>query len=213
MSVEWTGNSKESGPRSAESTGNSEGGVPTGAEGLGGSSSGSERVPVEAERETLGSEPAAIAHGRSNFATRNSLACRIWVPIELISPSRSGRGSFDHPQETARGTPWTRSSGRPQSLLPGFRRFAGGCCGSIGTILTVVALGSALATTIGRMTGAGPFGFMRQNPMVWVGLIQASLLMTISLSSRLYLHWRYSSRWARWEWSESPLRSTWSGSV
>jgi hypothetical protein len=29
------------------------------------------------------------------------------------------------------------------------------------------------------MTGAGPFGFMRQNPMVWVGLIQAYLLMTI----------------------------------
>src|SRR3954469_666288 len=48
-----------------------------------------------------------------------------------------------------------------------------------GTILTLVALGSALATTIGRMTGAGPFGFMRQNPMVWVGLIQAYLLMTI----------------------------------
>jgi hypothetical protein len=48
-----------------------------------------------------------------------------------------------------------------------------------GTILTLVALGSAVATTIGRMTGAGPFGFMRQNPMVWVGLIQAYLLMTI----------------------------------
>jgi hypothetical protein len=48
-----------------------------------------------------------------------------------------------------------------------------------GTILALVALGSAVATTIGRMTGAGPFGFMRQNPMVWVGLIQAYLLMTI----------------------------------
>src|SRR3954471_17581928 len=48
-----------------------------------------------------------------------------------------------------------------------------------GTILALVALGSALATTIGWMTGAGPFGFMRQNPMVWVGLIQAYLLMTI----------------------------------
>jgi hypothetical protein len=48
-----------------------------------------------------------------------------------------------------------------------------------GTILTLVALGSAIATTIGRMTGAGPFGFLRQNPMVWVGLIQAYLLMTI----------------------------------
>ena len=48
-----------------------------------------------------------------------------------------------------------------------------------GTILTLVALGSAVATTIGWMTGAGPFGFMRQNPMVWVDLIQAYLLMTI----------------------------------
>jgi hypothetical protein len=48
-----------------------------------------------------------------------------------------------------------------------------------GTILTLVALGSAVATTFGRMTGTGPFGFMRENPMVWVGLIQAYLLMTI----------------------------------
>lgn len=48
-----------------------------------------------------------------------------------------------------------------------------------GTILTLVALGSAVATTIGRLTGAGLFGFMHQNPMVWVGLIQAYLLMTI----------------------------------
>src|SRR5258708_31549337 len=48
-----------------------------------------------------------------------------------------------------------------------------------GTILTLVALGSAVATTIGWKTGTGLFGFMRQNPMVWVGLIQAYLLMTI----------------------------------
>jgi hypothetical protein len=48
-----------------------------------------------------------------------------------------------------------------------------------GTILTLVALGSAVATTIGWMTGTGIFGFMRQNPMVWVGLIQAYLLMTV----------------------------------
>jgi hypothetical protein len=48
-----------------------------------------------------------------------------------------------------------------------------------GTILTLVALGSALATTAGKITGTGPFGFMRQNPMVWVGLIQAYLLMAI----------------------------------
>jgi hypothetical protein len=32
---------------------------------------------------------------------------------------------------------------------------------------------------MGWMTGAGIFGFMRQNPMVWVGLIQAYLLMTM----------------------------------
>src|SRR5712664_2432648 len=48
-----------------------------------------------------------------------------------------------------------------------------------GTILTLVALASAVATTMGRLTGTGPFGFMRQNPMVWVGLIQAYLLMAI----------------------------------
>jgi hypothetical protein len=48
-----------------------------------------------------------------------------------------------------------------------------------GTILTLVALGSAVATTIGWMTGTGIFGFMHRNPMVWVGLIQAYLLMTI----------------------------------
>ena len=48
-----------------------------------------------------------------------------------------------------------------------------------GTILTIVALGSAVATTFGRITGTGPFGFMQQDPMVWVGLIQAYLLMAI----------------------------------
>ena len=48
-----------------------------------------------------------------------------------------------------------------------------------GTLLTLVALGSAVGTTIGWMTGTGPFGFMQRNPMVWVGLIQAYLLMTI----------------------------------
>ena len=47
-----------------------------------------------------------------------------------------------------------------------------------GTILTLVALGSAVATTIGWMTGTGLFGFMQQNAMAWVGLIQAYLLMT-----------------------------------
>jgi hypothetical protein len=48
-----------------------------------------------------------------------------------------------------------------------------------GSILTLVALGSAVATTIGWRTGTGLFGFMRQSPMVWVGLIQAYLLMAI----------------------------------
>ena len=48
-----------------------------------------------------------------------------------------------------------------------------------GTIVALVALGSAVATTVGRMTGIGLFGFMQQNPLVWVGLIQAYLLMTI----------------------------------
>ncbi len=48
-----------------------------------------------------------------------------------------------------------------------------------GAVLTLVALGSAVATTIGWITGTGPFGFMQRNPMVWVGLIQAYLLMTI----------------------------------
>src|SRR4029077_863548 len=48
-----------------------------------------------------------------------------------------------------------------------------------GTILTLVALGSAGATTFGWITGTGLFGFLQQNPLVWVGLIQAYLLMTI----------------------------------
>jgi CDP-diglyceride synthetase len=48
-----------------------------------------------------------------------------------------------------------------------------------GTILLLVALANAVATTIGRVSGTGPFGFMQQNPMVWVGLIQAYLLMAM----------------------------------
>jgi len=48
-----------------------------------------------------------------------------------------------------------------------------------GVILILVALGSAVATTVGWKTGSGVFGFMEQNPLVWVGLIQAYLLMTI----------------------------------
>jgi hypothetical protein len=65
---------------------------------------------------------------------------------------------------------------RPTSSIAAFRR---GLLRIHGTILTLVALGSAVATTVGWMTGTGLFGFMQQNPMVWVGLIQAYLLMTI----------------------------------
>lgn len=48
-----------------------------------------------------------------------------------------------------------------------------------GIILTVVALGNAVVTTYGRVAGTGPFGFLRQNPLAWVGLFQAYLLITI----------------------------------
>ena len=48
-----------------------------------------------------------------------------------------------------------------------------------GSILALVALAAAVATTWGWKTGSGPFGFMQRDPMVWVGLIQAYLLMTI----------------------------------
>ena len=65
---------------------------------------------------------------------------------------------------------------RPASSITTFRRWL---LRIHGIILAVVALGSAVATTLGRMTGTGVFGFMHENPMVWVGLIQAYLLMTI----------------------------------
>ena len=65
---------------------------------------------------------------------------------------------------------------RPTSSVTTFRRWL---LRIHGIILSVVALGSAVATTIGWTTGTGLFGFMHQNPMVWVGLIQAYLLMTI----------------------------------
>ena len=48
-----------------------------------------------------------------------------------------------------------------------------------GTILSLVALTNAVVTTYGWLTGSGLFGFMRRNPMAWVGLIQAYLLMLI----------------------------------
>ena len=65
---------------------------------------------------------------------------------------------------------------RPTSSIAVFRRWL---LRTHGTVLTLVALGSAVATTIGWMTGTGLFGFMQQNPMVLVGLIQAYLLMAI----------------------------------
>jgi hypothetical protein len=65
---------------------------------------------------------------------------------------------------------------QPASSIVAFRRWL---LRIHGTVLTLVALVSAVVTTIGRMTGTGLFGFMQQNPMVWVGLIQAYLLMTI----------------------------------
>lgn len=48
-----------------------------------------------------------------------------------------------------------------------------------GVILLLVALGNAVATTFGWITGRGLFGFMQQNSMVWAGMIQAYLLMAI----------------------------------
>jgi len=68
------------------------------------------------------------------------------------------------------------ASGHPSAGIAAFRRRV---LRVHGTLLTLVALTSAVATTFGRMTGTGPFGFMQKNPMVWVGLIQAYLLMTI----------------------------------
>ena len=65
---------------------------------------------------------------------------------------------------------------QPTSSIARFRRWL---LRIHGTVLMLVALGSAVATTIGWNTGTGLFGFMKQNPMVWVGLIQAYLLMTI----------------------------------
>jgi hypothetical protein len=65
-----------------------------------------------------------------------------------------------------------------------------------GTILTLVALGSAALTTIGWMIGIGPFGFMHQNPMVWVGLIQAYLLMTFDPWGRSGEYQKVACRWS-----------------
>jgi hypothetical protein len=72
--------------------------------------------------------------------------------------------------------PSTVTTSRSASGIAVFRRWL---LRIHGTILTLVALGSAVAVTNGWITGMGLFGFMQQNPMVWVGLIQAYLLMTI----------------------------------
>ena len=72
--------------------------------------------------------------------------------------------------------PTTLTTSQSTSGIAAFRRWL---LRIHGTILTLVALGSAVATTMGWMTGTGLFGFMQQNPMVWVGLIQAYLLMAI----------------------------------
>ena len=55
---------------------------------------------------------------------------------------------------------------KPTSSIATFRRWL---LRVHGAILMRVALGSAVATTVGWMTGTGLFGFMQQNPMVWVG--------------------------------------------
>src|SRR5262245_51049588 len=67
----------------------------------------------------------------------------------------------------------------PSTPVPGMVMFRRRLLKTHGTILTLVALAAAGATTFGWSTGSGPFGFMKQDPMVWVGLIQAYLLMTI----------------------------------
>ena len=72
--------------------------------------------------------------------------------------------------------PTTLTTSQSTSGIAAFRRWL---LRIHGTILTLVALASAVATTMGWMTGTGLFGFMQQNPMVWVGLIQAYLLMAI----------------------------------
>jgi hypothetical protein len=72
--------------------------------------------------------------------------------------------------------PTTLTTSQSTSGIVAFRRWL---LRIHGTILTLVALASAVATTMGWMTGTGLFGFMQQNPMVWVGLIQAYLLMAI----------------------------------
>jgi len=48
-----------------------------------------------------------------------------------------------------------------------------------GSLLTFVALLNSVVTTYGRVTARGPFGFLHGDPLVWVGLIQAYLLIMI----------------------------------
>ena len=48
-----------------------------------------------------------------------------------------------------------------------------------GALLLLVALVSAVYSTVARFMGIGVYGFLRQEPIVWTGLIQAYLLMAI----------------------------------
>jgi hypothetical protein len=68
----------------------------------------------------------------------------------------------------------TVSSFPPRSRSATFRRWL---LRIHGIVLTVAAL--AVATTVGKVTGEGQFAFLHDQPLTWVGLIQAYLLMTI----------------------------------
>jgi hypothetical protein len=64
-----------------------------------------------------------------------------------------------------------------------------------GSILALAALVSAGATTYGRLTGDTIFGFLHDQPIMWVGLIQAYLLMAI-IAVLLIIH----------AWDRNPRR-------
>jgi hypothetical protein len=68
------------------------------------------------------------------------------------------------------------ASFEPRSRSATFRRWV---LRIHGIVLTVTALTLAVATTVGKSTGEGQFAFLHDQPLVWVGLIQAYLLMTI----------------------------------
>ncbi len=82
-------------------------------------------------------------------------------------------------QDTAEWHLWEEDTNLTLSSASAIATFRIRLLWAHGTILTFVALGSAAATTMGWMIGIGPFGFLQQKPLVWVGLIQAYLLMTL----------------------------------